>query len=162
MKSSLVQLLLTAEPPLRPKVWANMVAQGNVQLGLQGWRLQSLPGLPIPLLDCLHGGNITSHMQSEYLLSQIMPIVHLSPHRHSCEEPGSISSKTSLLALGGLQSEAPRAIPAAGWSSYCLQPLPLTGQVAQLSLSWGPSAEVTLSYQFHWSPKIGQSIIDVI
>lgn len=124
MKGSLVQLLLTAEPPLRSKVWVNIVAQGKVQLNLQGWRLHSLPGLPVPLLDCPHGGDIASHMQPGHVLSQFMPTVHLPPSRHSCEEPGSASSITSLLAQGRLQLDAPKAIPAAGWSYYCPQPPP--------------------------------------
>lgn len=109
-----------------------MVVQSDVQLSLQGWRLQSLPGLPVPLLDCLWGGNIAFHVQSEPLLSQVMPIVYHPPPRHSCEEPGSMSSITSLLALWGQQLDAPKAIPAAGWSSYCLQPLSPTGQGVQL------------------------------
>lgn len=106
-----------------------MVAQGDVLLGLQEWRLHNLTGLPVPLLDCLLGGIITSHMQPGHLLSQFMPIVHLPPARHSCEEPGSISSIISLLALGGLQLDAPKYIPAAGWSSCFLQPLPPHGAI---------------------------------
>lgn len=81
---------------------------GNVQLSFQGWRLQSLPELPVPLLDCLYGENVAFHMQPEHLLPQFMPIVHLPPTRHSCKEPGSISSINSLLALGGCSYMPPK------------------------------------------------------
>lgn len=160
LRRSLAQLLLTVEPPLRSVV----VSQGSGQSGLenlQGRRPQSLSGQPVPLLGCLHGENIASHIQPDRLLSQRMPVVPLPPSRHSCEEPGSGSSMTSLPAPGGCSPVPPKLSLLQAGAATDPQPLP-SGQAVQLWLSWGPSAELAWIYQLRWGPETGHGIVDVI
>lgn len=109
MKNSLVQLLLTAL--LRAEVWANMVVQGNVLLSLQGCRLQSLPGLPVPLLGCLPGWKHCFSYALRISLVSVYAVIHLPLPRHSWEGPGSVSLITLPAGTGGAAARCPQSHP---------------------------------------------------
>jgi len=61
----------------RSALRSDWAAQGIIQSSLeivQGRRLDSPSGQPVPLPDCPHGENV---LQAEPLFFQLMPVVHL-------------------------------------------------------------------------------------
>jgi len=87
-------LLFQAGSPVRSDQGAQCFARLGLE-NLQGWRLHSLAGQPVPLPGYTLAEKVSSYMLSETLLFQLTPIVSCSPTMDHCEEPSSIFSVTS-------------------------------------------------------------------
>lgn len=124
---------------------SDKVAQGFMQLGLeklQGWRLHSVFGQPLPWPDCSHGEKVFPCIQPEPFLFQSMSVASCPLSMLCCEEPDSIFLLTSPKVLGRAAGFPLKLCLLQAEEAQFLQPL-LTEQAFQSPPSLGASAELT-------------------
>ena len=81
------------QPPCSSKATYSLLAQNHVQTAfehLQGWRLDNLPGQPVPVLSHSHCKKVFPDVQREPPVFQVVPIASGPVAGHHWEEPGSV------------------------------------------------------------------------